>query len=97
MELDEFDKGIVGAKSNNTKKLFGKVPGCEWLKYPESFAIPFNVQEYFLSLDKNKLIKEELEEYIQKISIAIKKEIISDLLLKCRNLTPRNSIQHLQQ
>ena len=63
LELDEFDKGIVGAKSNNTKKLFGKVPGCEWLKYPESFAIPFNVQEYFLSLDKNRLIKEELKNW----------------------------------
>jgi hypothetical protein len=29
----------------------------------------------------------EIEEYTQKISQAIKKEIISDLLLKCRNLT----------
>ena len=87
LELDEFEKNIVGAKSNNTKKLFGKVPGCDWLKYPESFAIPFNVHEYFLSLEKNKSIKEEIEEYTQKISQAIKKEIISDLLLKCRNLT----------
>jgi alpha-glucan,water dikinase len=87
LELDEFEKNVVGAKSNNTQKLFGKVPGCDWLKYPESFAIPFNVHEYFLSLDKNKEIAEEIEEYIQKISNAIKKETISELLLKCRNLT----------
>ena len=87
LELDEFEKNVVGAKSNNTKKLFGKVPNCDWLKYPESFAIPFNVHEYFLNLDKNKKIKEEIEEYTNKISKAIKKEIISDLLLKCRNLT----------
>ena len=87
LELDEFEKNIVGAKSNNTKKLFGKVPNCEWLKYPESFAIPFNVHEYFLNLEKNKKIKEEIEEYIETISKTIKKEIISDLLLKCKNLT----------
>ena len=87
LELDEFEKNIVGAKSNNTKKLFGKVPGCEWLKYPESFAIPFNVHEYFLSLEKNKVIADEIEEYTQKIEKATKKEIISELLSKCRNLT----------
>ena len=87
LELDEFEKNVVGAKSNNTKKLFGKVPNCEWLRYPESFAIPFNVHEYFLNLEKNKSIKEEIEEYTDKISKAVKKEIISDLLLKCRNLT----------
>ena len=87
LELEEFEKNIVGAKSNNTKKLFGKVPGCEWLKYPQSFAIPFNVHEYFLSLEKNKAIAEEIEEYTQKISKTNKKEIISDLLLKCKNLT----------
>ena len=87
LELSEFDKNIVGAKSNNTKKLFGSVPGCDWLKYPESFAIPFNVHEYFMSLDENKSIAEEIEEYIEKIKMAIKKDLISDLLTKCKNLT----------
>ena len=93
LELDEFEKNIVGAKSNNTKKLFGKVPGCEWLKYPESFAIPFNVHEYFLSLEKNKVIADEIEEYTQKIEKATKKEIISELLSKCRNLTTELNFQ----
>jgi alpha-glucan,water dikinase len=87
LELSEFEKDVVGAKSNNTKKIFGKVPGCDWLKYPESFAIPFNVHEYFMSLSENKSIAEEIEEYIEKIQKAIKKEIISDLLTKCRELT----------
>ena len=50
LELDEFNKNSVGAKSNNTQKIYGKVPNCDWLKYPESFAIPFNVNEYFLTL-----------------------------------------------
>ena len=87
LELSEFEKNCVGAKSNNTKKIFGKVPGCDWLKYPESFAIPFNVHEYFMSLDENKTIAEEIDEYIEKIKMAIKKDIISDLLTKCKELT----------
>ena len=89
LELSEFDKNCVGAKSNNTKKVFGKVPGCNWLKYPESFAIPFNVHEYFMSLEENKSIAEEINEYIGKINMAIKKDIISDLLTKCRDLTKK--------
>ena len=87
LELSEFEKNCVGAKSNNTKKIFGKVPGCDWLKYPESFAIPFNVHEYFMSLSENKSIAEEINEYIEKIKMAIKKDIISDLLTKCKELT----------
>ena len=87
LELNEFNKDCVGAKSNNTAKVYGKVPDCDWLKYPESFAIPFNVNEYFLSLPENKEINEEIAEYIQKIEIAIKKDDIRDLLEKCQKLT----------
>ena len=87
LELNEFDKNCVGAKSNNTKKLFGKVSDCPWLKYPESFAIPFNVHEYFMHLDENESIAEEIEEYIEKIGKAIKKEQITELLKKCQDLT----------
>ena len=87
VELEEFDKKCVGAKANNTKKILGKVPGCDWLKYPESFAIPFNVHEYFLSLKENKDIKEEIDEYIEKIRKGIKGDLIRNLLEKCKNLT----------
>ena len=87
LELNEFDKNSVGAKSNNTKKVLGKVPDCDWLKYPESFAIPFNVHEYFLSLKENNDIKEEINEYIEKIEKANKSDIIKNLLEKCKNLT----------
>ena len=87
VELDEFDKKCVGAKANNTKKVLGKVPGCDWLKYPESFAVPFNVHEYFLSLKENEEIKEEIDEYIQKIGKGIKPDLIRNLLEKCKNLT----------
>jgi len=87
VELDDFDKKCVGAKANNTKNVFGKVPGCNWLKYPESFAVPFNVHEYFLSLKENKEIKEEIDEYIEKIGKGIKADLIKNLLEKCKNLT----------
>ena len=87
LEIEEFEKNCVGAKSLNTKNILGKVPNCEWLKYPESFAVPFNVNEYFLSLEENKEIKDEIEEYISKIKLARKPDIIKDLLEKCKNLT----------
>jgi len=86
LEMDEFEKKCVGAKSLNTKNILGKVPDCDWLKYPQSFAIPFNVNEYFLSLEENKKIKEEIDEYITKIKLARKSDIIKDLLEKCKNL-----------
>ena len=87
LEMDEFEKNCVGAKSLNTKNILGKVSNCQWLKFPESFAVPFNVNEYFLSLKENKDIKEEIDEYISKIKLARKPEIIKDLLEKCKNLT----------
>jgi hypothetical protein len=59
IHMNEFSKQYVGAKSNNTKKVFGNLP--TWVKYPESLAIPFNVCEYFLDFDENTHIKEKLE------------------------------------
>ena len=87
LELSEFENTNVGQKSNNTKKLFKNIIDCDWLKYPESFAIPFNVQEYFMSLDENKLISEEIDKNIKKIKCETNKEIITDLLKKCKDLT----------
>jgi len=87
LELNEFDNNNVGQKSNNTYKIYEKIPGCDWLKYPESFAIPFNVQEYFMSLGENKSIAEEIKKNIKLINSESKKEIISDLLRKCKDLT----------
>ena len=87
LELEEFNKNSVGAKSNNTQKIFSKVPDCDWLKYPESFAIPFNVHEYFLSLTENNELAEEIKEYTEKIKLAIKKRDITTLLEKCKECT----------
>ena len=89
LELDEFNPNSVGAKSNNSKKIYKNIPDCDYIKYPESFAIPFNVHEYFLSLPENGEIKEEIEEYLSKIKIAIKKSDIKSLLKKCKQLTKK--------
>ena len=87
IELNEFNSKFVGAKSNNTQKIYMKIPDCDFIKYPESFSIPFNVNEYFLSLSENMEIKEEINEYISKIKLAIKKEDIRNLLEKCKEQT----------
>ena len=84
LELNEFNNKLVGAKSNNTLKVYKKIPDCDFIKYPESFAIPFNVNEYFLNLPENKEIKDELNEYISKINLSQKKEDIKKLLDKCK-------------
>ena len=84
LELNEFTEKTVGLKSLNTQKIYKKITNCDFIKYPESFTIPFNVNEYFLSLPENKEIKEELEEYLSKIKIAIKEKDIKNLLEKCR-------------
>ena len=87
LELDEFDEKSVGAKSKNTKIVCGKIPNCSWLKYPESFAIPFNVEEYFLSLEQNKDIREKINKLIQKIEGINNEKDITELLNKCKELT----------
>ena len=51
IEIDEFENDKVGAKSNNLKKIYKKLP--QWIKYPESFSIPFNVFDYFINLSQN--------------------------------------------
>ena len=87
LELNEFNNKFVGAKSNNTLKIYKKIPDCDFIKYPESFAIPFNVNEYFLNLPENKEIKDILNENISKINSSLKKEEIKKLLDKCKEKT----------
>ena len=59
LDLDEFSKEYVGAKSNNTRIIYKKLPS--WISFPESFAIPFNVQEYLMDLKLNQKLKENIE------------------------------------
>ena len=88
IELNDFSKNNVGAKSNNTKKIYKKIPNIEsWINYPESFSIPFNVNEYFLNLEQNSDIKEKISKNIEKIQNSKKKSIKIKLLENCKDLT----------
>ena len=68
LEIDEFTNNNVGAKSLNTKKIYNKIELCPWLKYPESFSIPFNIMEFIINLDENKNIKEKIDINIKNLS-----------------------------
>ena len=87
LELNEFDEKNIGAKSKNTKKVYNKISNCPWLKYPESFAIPFNVEEYFLSLEENKNIKEQINKLIQRVEKTDNENDIINILNQCKELT----------
>ena len=66
IEIEDFSNDKVGAKSINTGKVYKKLP--EWIKYPESFAIPFNAQDYILNLPENSKIKDKINLIIKEIS-----------------------------
>lgn len=82
VNLNDFTKDLAGAKSNNTKRVFGNLP--EWVNYPDSFAIPFNVMEYFLMLPENTPVLRKVETEISKIKTSDAQKIASHLSL-CRN------------
>jgi alpha-glucan,water dikinase len=86
IEIDEFDNDKVGAKSNNLKKIYKKLPS--WIKYPESFTIPFNVFDYFMNLSENSEEKENLTKLISKLDSLSKDELnkSSELLNKCASI-----------
>ena len=65
IEIDEFENDKVGAKSNNLKKIYKKLP--QWIKYPESFSIPFNVFDYFINLSQNSEEKKNLQDLISQL------------------------------
>ena len=66
IEIQDFTNDKVGAKSNNTNKVYKKLP--DWIHYPESFAIPFNVQDYILNLPENSVVKDKINTVINEIS-----------------------------
>ena len=89
IEIENFEKDKVGAKSINTGKVYKKLP--EWIHYPESFAIPFNIQDYILNLPENSKIKEKINNIIDEISKLNTSELTKakDLLEKASKLTKR--------
>jgi alpha-glucan,water dikinase len=68
------------------KKIYKKLPS--WIKYPESFTIPFNVFDYFMNLPENSEEKENLTKLISKLDSLTKDELnkSSELLNKCASI-----------
>jgi alpha-glucan,water dikinase len=54
-----FNERNVGGKSNNLKRLQGKLP--EWINFPTSVALPFGVFEKVLAQDSNKEVASRCE------------------------------------
>ena len=86
IEIDEFENDKVGAKSNNLKKIFKKLPS--WIKYPESFSLPFNVFNYFLNLPQNSEEKTNLTNLISQLDSLAENELnkSSELLNNCASI-----------
>ena len=86
IEIDEFENDKVGAKSNNLKKIYKKLP--VWIKYPESFSIPFNVFDYFMNLQENSNEKENLSNLILKLDSLPENELnkSTEILNNCASI-----------
>ena len=86
IEIDEFENDKVGAKSNNLKKIYKKLP--VWIKYPESFSIPFNVFDYFMNLQENSNEKESLSNLIFKLDSLSENELnkSTEILNNCASI-----------
>jgi alpha-glucan,water dikinase len=86
IEIDEFTNDKVGAKSNNLKKVYKKLP--QWIKYPESFSIPFNVFNYFIDLPENSESKKNLQNIISQLDSLPENELnkSSELLNNCASI-----------
>jgi alpha-glucan,water dikinase len=86
--LEDFNDKLVGGKSNNLKRLKGKLP--DWIHIPLSTALPFGVFERLLAEPQNKKISEQFRGLITGIDENPKEVLaqIRDLLLKLEP-TPR--------
>ena len=87
IEIEEFENDKVGAKSNNLKKIYKKLP--QWIKYPESFSIPFNVFDYFINLSQNSEEKKNLQNLISQLDSLPENDLnkSTELLKDCASIT----------
>jgi alpha-glucan,water dikinase len=77
----DFNRKILGAKSNNLKGLKNKLPN--WIECPESLALPFGVFESVVAENKNKEIASHYNEIFLKVDQA-EAEAMGDLLRSLR-------------
>ncbi|MGA1864442.1 MAG: phosphohistidine-like domain-containing protein [bacterium] len=80
--FEDFNDKLVGGKSNNLKRLKGKLP--DWIHIPMSMALPFGVFERLLAEPRNKKIAERYKGLIPGIDENPKEILaqIRELLLK---------------
>jgi len=89
VSASDFNEKNLGGKSNNLRRLQGKLP--EWVGLPTSVALPFGVFERVLAEEKNKEIAKRYEELIRRMDEETKKlsgEVFGELrktilALKC--------------
>lgn len=65
LRLAEFNEESLGGKSNNLKRLKGRLP--EWINLPSSAAAPFRVFERVLSMPENREVADQYERLTQEI------------------------------
>ncbi len=63
--MKDFNEKIVGGKSNNLKRMTGRLP--EWVHLPRSAALPFGVFEKVLSEKRNTDNGKRYEELLRRI------------------------------
>lgn len=82
VSLEDFNERLVGGKSNNLKRLKGKLP--DWIHLPISAALPFGVCENLLTEPHNKKITERYQGLIPRIEENPKEVLaeIREVLLK---------------
>jgi alpha-glucan,water dikinase len=78
VSMDEFDEHNVGYKSNNLKRIQGKLP--DWICLPASVALPFGVFERVLAGEGNREVAKKYEELTGRINDGLEKaEVLSEL------------------
>jgi alpha-glucan,water dikinase len=65
VSMGDFTADIVGGKSNNIKKMHGKVP--DWVYLPASVAIPFGIFEKVLGMRENEDVSRRCRELIGRL------------------------------
>jgi alpha-glucan, water dikinase len=91
---DDFDQTNVGSKSNNLKKMRGRLP--DWLSIPASAALPFGVFEKIISAKTNREIASRYKELTAKIDAVNEKDRAALLGEIRKTVTTLRSSQELQ-
>ncbi len=79
--LKEFEAGVTGAKSKNTRILLEKGI-AEWVHFPKSGAIPFNTCEQILAKE-NPELNARMEALLTRLATAKSRKHILKILGKC--------------